>query len=176
MQPRAVALALEYKSPPAGTQQLQFQPRGGEPLSPRSPYQTGISALPRNAMDLISPPDDEVTVSMTPTGEHSRSPIDSAMQMEVVSGGGAPGDSALQEAPVLPEASAPPPKHMSGPYTEHLERLRSSGQLEPEAEDDTPCRKDSCDQESLTSSAPTQEGGVRRRAGGGKRDQEDRHN
>ncbi|XP_070382625.1 uncharacterized protein [Dermacentor albipictus] len=175
MQPGAQALALESKSPPAGTQQLQFQPRSGEPLSPWSPYHTGVSALPRNAMDLISPPDDDATVTMTPTGEHSRSPIDSATQMEVVSSGSTPGDSAVPDAPVLPEASAPPPKRMSGPYVEHLERLRSSGQLEPEAEDDAPCRKDSSDQESPTSAAPTPEEGVRRRAGAGKRDQEDRH-
>ncbi|XP_037580625.2 uncharacterized protein LOC119463876 [Dermacentor silvarum] len=176
MQPRAEILAIEYKPPPPVTQQLQFQPRGPEPWSPRSPYHTGIRALPPNAMDLISPPDEEDTfAAMTPPGEHSRSPIDSALQVEVVSEGGAPGDSALHDSPMLPEASAPPPMHMSEPYAEHLEMLRSRGQLEPEAEDDTPRRKDSFDELSLTSVDPTQEEGVRRRAPGAKRDQEDRH-
>ncbi|KAH6924674.1 hypothetical protein HPB50_021815 [Hyalomma asiaticum] len=174
--PQAEISALEFKSPPPAalpaTQQRHFEPRGPGPWSPLSPYHTGIRPLPQDAMDLISPPDEGDTAAITPTGEHSRSPIDSATRVELVSGGGpigAPGDGATHEVPLLPEASAPPPKHMSEPYAKYLERLRKSGQLE--AEEVT----DSIEEGSLPSRDPITDEGAKRRAFDGKSDQDDRH-
>ncbi|XP_075728178.1 uncharacterized protein LOC142769123 [Rhipicephalus microplus] len=175
-QAEALPLGLIPPSPaaPLVAQQWNFRPRGPEPWSPRSPYHIGVRPLPPDAMRVISPPDEGDLVTISPTGEHSGSPIDSATRVEAVwtsVAAGAPGDDASPETPLLPEASAPPLKRMSETYAQYLVRLRKSGQLDAEIEDGS----DSFEGGSGPSRDPFQDQGARRRAPSGKSDPDDRH-